>query len=403
MNGLKGKKIIVGITGGIAAYKIPLLIRFLVKEGAEVQVVMSDFAKEFVTPLTLATVSGKPVLSSFFDEKNGNWNSHVDLGLWADAIIVAPLTANTMAKMAVGIADNLLTTTILSARCPVFYAPTMDLDMFTHPVTQENIEKLKKLGYNYIPPDEGDLASGLKGAGRLKEPEELANILIDFFSKKKTLAGKRVLISAGPTYEPIDPVRFIGNRSSGKMGIALAGAFLELGAVVDLVIGPVTSPVKEKDNLNVYFVETAAQMELKCSELFPKADVAVMAAAVADFTPKYPVKTKIKKETSFPQIELVPTVDILAKLGKIKTPNQILIGFALETDNELNNARHKLKRKNLDMIVLNSLKDFGAGFAVDTNKVTLIFKDNIIKEIPLNSKEKIAHDIVAEVQKMIQS
>lgn len=403
MDRLKGKKIIVGITGGIAAYKIPLLIRYLVKEGAEVQVVMSDFAKAFVTPLTLSTVSGKPVLSSFFDEKNGEWNSHVDLGLWADAIIVAPLTANTMAKMAVGIADNLLTTTILSARCPVFYAPTMDLDMFHHAVTQENIKKLKKLGYIYIPPDEGDLASGLKGAGRLKEPEELANILIDFFSKKKTLSGKRVLISAGPTYEPIDPVRFIGNRSSGKMGIALAHAFIELGAVVDLVIGPVAFPVKEKDNLNLYFVETAAQMELKCSELFPKSDVSVMAAAVSDFTPKNPAKSKIKKETSFPKIELVPTVDILAKLGKIKKSNQILIGFALETDNELNNARHKLKRKNLDMIVMNSLKDFGAGFGVDTNKVTLIFKDNNEIEIPLNSKEKIAQEIVGEIKKMMQS
>lgn len=397
---LKGKKIIVGITGGIAAYKIPLLVRLLKKEGAEVQVVMTDFAKEFVTPLTLATVSGRPVLTDFFDKGDGTWNSHVDLGLWADAMIIAPLTANSMAKMAVGMADNFLMTLVLSARCPIFFAPSMDFDMFQHPTTTENIKKLQSLGYHYIEPASGELASGLTGPGRLKEPEELLAEISFFFEQGLTLQGKKVLISAGPTYEPIDPVRFIGNRSSGKMGLALARAFSAKGAEVELVLGPVSLKV-DIPGIHVIPVETAEEMYHVCTKAFEKVDIAVMAAAVADFTPVNVASEKIKKEKGIEKIELKSTPDILASLGKAKRNNQILVGFALETDDEFSNAKKKLEHKNLDMIVLNSLKDEGAGFGVDTNKITILKKEGDSSSFPLKTKDSIAFDILSEIENLI--
>jgi phosphopantothenoylcysteine decarboxylase/phosphopantothenate--cysteine ligase len=398
---LKGKKIIVGITGGIAAYKIPLLVRLLKKEGAEVQVVMTRFAKEFVTPLTLSTVSGRPVLSDFFDKNDGTWNSHVDLGLWADAMIIAPLTANSMAKMAVGMADNFLMTLVLSARCPLFFAPSMDFDMFQHPTTTENIKKLQSLGYHYIEPASGELASGLTGPGRMKEPEELLKEINFFFEEGLTFKGKKVLISAGPTYEPIDPVRFIGNRSSGKMGLALARAFSEKGAQVELVLGPVS---RKPDLLDVHVVpvNTAEEMYDACTKAFENSDVAVMAAAVADFTPVQVASEKIKKEKGIEKIELRATPDILASLGKVKKNNQILVGFALETDDEFSNAKKKLERKNLDMIVLNSLKDEGAGFGVDTNKITVLKKDGTSNSFPLKTKDSVARDIISEIVGLIK-
>lgn len=393
---LKGKKIIVGITGGIAAYKIPLLVRLLKKEGAEVQVVMTPFAGEFVTPLTLSTVSGRPVISDFFDKGDGTWNSHVDLGLWADAMIIAPLTANSMAKMAIGMADNFLMTLVLSVRCPVFFAPSMDFDMFQHPTTTENIKKLQKLGYHYIEPASGELASGLSGPGRMKEPEELFAELNFFFKQDLTFEGKKVLITAGPTYEPIDPVRFIGNRSSGKMGLALAKAFSEKGAEVELVLGPVSLEA-DLPGVHVIPVGTAAEMYKACTKVFGKVDIAVMAAAVADFTPVSVSAEKIKKEKGIEKIELSPTPDILASLGKVKTKNQILVGFALETENERAHAQKKLQRKNLDMIVLNSLRDEGAGFGVDTNKITIFKKDGTSGSFPLKTKDSVAFDILSEI------
>ncbi len=398
---LKGKKIIVGITGGIAAYKIPYLVRLLKAEGAEVQVVMTPFAHEFVTPLSLSTVSGRPVLTDFFDKKEGTWHSHVDLGLWADALLLAPLTANSMAKMAVGMADNLLMTVVLSARCPVFFAPTMDFDMFQHPTTKANIEKLQSLGYHYIAPDKGALASGLVGLGRMKEPQVLVDELKSFFNNREVLHGKRVMISAGPTHEPIDPVRFIGNSSSGKMGIALAKAFAAKGAEVDLVLGPVET-TESFQGIKLHRVVTAAQMNDACQALFQHADIAVMAAAVADFTPVQPATGKIKKEKGLNKIELKSTTDILAGLGRMKKKGQLLVGFALETDNELENAQQKLQRKNLDMIVLNSLKDPGAGFGGDTNKITLLRPNEAPKAFNLKSKPEVAEDIINEIIQMAE-
>ncbi len=398
---LKGKKIIVGITGGIAAYKIPLLVRLLKKEGAEVQVVMTDFAKAFVTPLTLATVSGRPVLSEFYDQNDGSWNSHVELGLWADALILAPLTANSMAKMAVGMADNFLMTLVLSARCPVLFAPSMDFDMFQHPTTTENIRKLQSMGYHYIEPASGDLASGLSGPGRLKEPEELLQEINFFFEPRLTLKGKKVLISAGPTYEPIDPVRFIGNRSSGKMGLALARACVARGAEVELVLGPVSLNA-DLPGVHVVPVNTAEEMYQACTQAFENADVAVMAAAVADFTPVQVASEKIKKEKGIEKIELRSTPDILARLGKVKNNRQILVGFALETEDEFSNAQKKLERKNLDMIVLNSLKDEGAGFGVDTNKITVLKKNGTVNAFPLKEKEAVAGDIISEIEALLK-
>ena len=397
---LKGKKIIIGITAGIAAYKIPLFIRLLKKAGAEVQVVMTPFAKEFVTPLTLSVVSERPVLSDYYVKEDGSWHSHVDLGLWADALLVVPLTANTLAKMAAGIADNFLLTTLLSARCPVFFAPTMDLDMFRHPTVRQNIQKLQALGYHYIEPAEGELASGLKGKGRMKEPEELFQVLKDYFSEEQSFKGKKVMVSAGPTHEPIDPVRFIGNSSSGKMGWALAKAFARRGAKVELVMGPAELET-DFPGIRTTRVQTAAEMDAACREIFPETDIAVMAAAVADFTPAEPAREKIKKADGPEVIRLKPTKDILAGLGKMKKEGQILVGFALETENELANARKKLEKKNLDLIVLNSLRDTGAGFGTDTNKITLLTQKEA-KTFPLKTKEAVAEDILSAVQKIME-
>jgi phosphopantothenoylcysteine decarboxylase/phosphopantothenate--cysteine ligase len=398
---LKGKKIIVGITGGIAAYKIPLLIRLLKKEGAEVQVIMTPFAKEFVTPLTLSVVSEKPVLSDYYVKDDGSWHSHVELGLWADAFLLAPLTANTMAKMAAGIADNFLLTVVLSARCPVFFAPTMDLDMFQHPTVQQNIQQLIRLGYHYIEPAEGELASGLKGKGRMKEPEVLLEALTRFFSGEKVFAGKKVMVTAGPTHEPIDPVRFIGNSSSGKMGWAIARAFARQGADVRLIMGP-TDIQTDFPGIQTLSVTTAAEMEKACKQVFPETDIAVMAAAVADFTPAETASEKIKKANGPDVIHLKPTADILAGLGKMKRKDQILAGFALETEQELEHAKEKLKKKNLDLIVLNSLRDKGAGFGTDTNKITVITADETVKTYPLKTKDAVAEDILSVIKNLME-
>ncbi len=398
---LKGKKILLGITGGIAAYKIPFLLRLLKKEGAEVQIILSPFAKEFVTPLTLSTLSERPVLTEFHKKDDGSWFSHVNLGLWADLFLVAPLTANTMGKMAAGIADNLLLTTILSSRCPVFFAPTMDLDMYHHPSTQSNIKKLQKFGYKLIEPVEGELASGLKGMGRLEEPEVIFEIIKEHFEKKKALKGKKVLVTAGPTHEPIDPVRFIGNHSSGKMGIAIAEALVDEGAEVDLVLGP-TSENTEKQGIKIHRVTTAEQMFEKSMQVFKNEDIAILSAAVADFSPSNIADSKIKKDQGFQSIELKPTKDILASLGKVKSKKQILVGFALETDNEEANAIKKLNAKNLDLIVLNSLRDKGAGFGYSTNKVSILDNKGNKTEFALKDKTEVAKDIIAAIVSVLE-
>ncbi len=398
---LRDKNIIIGITGGIAAYKIPLLIRLLKKEKANVQVLMTEAAKNFVTPLTLSVVSENQVLTDFFDGKTGVWKSHIELGLWADAILLAPLTANSMAKVAAGMADSLLLTSLLAARCPVFFAPAMDRDMFLHPSTKENIKKLQALGYRYIEPAEGELASGLKGPGRMPEPEALLNVLTSFFDKKTVFTGKRVLISAGPTHEPIDPVRFIGNNSSGKMGIELTKAFAEQGATVDLVLGPTHLKI-DNPHVTVHHVQSADEMAKQCKAIFEKCDLAVMAAAVADFTPENIASSKIKKIKNLQTLALKPTEDILKSLGKGKKEGQILVGFALETDNELANAREKLARKNLNMIVMNSLKDEGAGFGYDTNKITVIKQGEKPVTYPLKTKREVAKDILFEIEKILR-
>ena len=396
---LKGKKIIIGITGGIAAYKIPFLIRLLKKAGAEVKVILTPYAKEFVTPLTLSVLSEQPVLSDFYNTDDGTWNSHIENGLWADAIVVAPLTANTMAKMVTGITDNLLLATVLASRCPVFAAPAMDLDMFKHAVVQENIKKLEKLNYHIIEPTSGELASGLEGKGRMEEPEVIFSILENHFRQQHDFAGKKVLVSAGPTHEPIDPVRFIGNSSSGLMGIEIARAFAQRGADVHLALGP-THLNADIPGVTVHNVVTAEEMNSVCTDLFPDMDITVMAAAVADFTPKVKAASKIKKEAGMNAIELEPAKDILAGLGAAKQQGQLLIGFALETDNEVANAQSKLQRKNLDMIVLNSLKDEGAGFGVATNKVTLISKNNKQESFPLMSKREVANRLADAINKL---
>ncbi len=399
---LKGKKIIIGITGGIAAYKTPFLVRLLKKEGAEVQVIMTPFATEFVTPLTLSTLSEKPVLTEFFDKGDGNWHSHIDLGLWADLILVAPLTANTMAKMATGIADNLLLTVLLSARCPIYFAPAMDLDMYRHASTKRNLQTLQSFGYHLIEPAEGELASGLKGVGRLEEPEVIFSVVKKALTPQSLLLKKKILISAGPTHEPIDPVRFIGNRSSGLMGIELAKAFASCGAEVNLVLGP-SKYVVEHPNISVTRVTTAAEMYQNVTSLYGNADITVMAAAVADFTPSHTEKEKIKKEEGIESIVLKPTKDILKELGAKKRNDQLLIGFALETENETQNATKKLQSKNLDLIVLNSLKDKGAGFEYETNKVKLIDRNRKETEIPLKLKSEIAKDIVTYIEENLIS
>lgn len=401
---LKGRHILVGVTGGIAAYKTATIIRLLVKDGAEVKVLMTEHSREFITPLSLATLSKNPVLSEFFNPDNGDWNSHVDLGLWADLFLIAPATANTIAKMANGIADNLLLTTYLSARCPVIVAPSMDVDMLNHPATIINIETLKAFGNTIIDPPEGELASGLTGKGRMAEPEDIVKEIKNTFTKKKIhkpLKGKHILINAGPTLEPLDPVRFISNYSSGKMGIALADKAAEYGAIVHLVLGPV-SLVPTDSSVKVTRVTTAESMASECILLFPKCDIAILSAAVADFTPVEVKESKIKKAGNNLVIRLKPTTDIAQSLGKIKKASQILAGFALETDNELDNAKEKLARKNLDLIVLNSLKDKGAGFGTSTNKITIIDRSNNIDKFELKSKEEAAEDILNKIVSMIQ-
>ena len=401
---IKGKNILIGVTGGIAAYKTATIIRLLVKEGAEVKVLMTDHAKEFITPLTLATLSKNPVLTEFYNPENGDWNSHVDLGLWADLFLIAPATANTIAKMASGLADNLLLTTYLSARCPVFVAPSMDMDMLAHPSTIINIETLKAFGNSILEPVSGELASGLTGKGRMAEPEQIVKEIINFFTKKKSykpLKGKHILINAGPTREPLDPVRFISNFSSGKMGIALADTASGLGATVDLVLGPVNIRPSDK-SVKVTDVTTASSMADVCIALFPDCDIAILSAAVADFTPVEVNSRKIKKNKNDLLLKLKPTTDIASVLGKIKRPGQILAGFALETDDELENAKKKLLRKNLDIIVLNSLKEKGAGFGHDTNKITLIDRNNNIDKFELKSKEEAAKDILEKIISIIQ-
>jgi len=391
---LQGKKILIGITAGIAAYKIPLLVRLLIKNGAEVKVIMTASASSFITPLTLSVLSKNPVYSDFFNEKTGEWNNHVELGLWADLLLIAPATANTIAKIANGQADNLLLATYLSARCDVAVAPAMDLDMWKHPSTQENINKLKESGVEILNPESGELASGLSGEGRMQEPEALFEYIQTKFDKG-VLKGKKIVVTAGPTHEAIDPVRFIGNNSSGKMGVAIADKAYELGAEVTLICGP--SKVESKYNYTRNDVVSAAEMFQAVKALQKDADVIIMAAAVADYTPKQVAAEKIKKKEVEFNLELSKTMDILKYLGENKTTNQILIGFALETENEEQHAFEKLKSKNLDFIVLNSLKDKGAGFDVETNKITIIDKNNKIEKFVLKSKQQVAEDILIKL------
>lgn len=392
---LKGKRIVLGITGSIAAYKACVLIRELIKAGAEVQAVMTPSAKEFITPLTISTLTHKPVISEFFDRRDGSWHSHVDIGLWADAMIIAPATASSIAKMANGVADNMLITTYLSMRAPVFVAPAMDVDMFSHTATQKNIKTLRSYGNIIIEPETGELASGLEGKGRMEEPAVIAKSLEAFFKSQNQLKGKRVLITAGPTYEKIDPVRFIGNYSSGKMGYALAEECAERGAEVELVSGPVSINLN-RANIHITKVESAAQMYAAAVNAFPKTDIAILCAAVADFTPRETKDVKIKREKGDMAIQLVPTKDIAAELGRMKKESQFMVGFALETNDETNNAINKLKAKKLDFIVLNSLNDKGAGFSVDTNKITII-SDTSKYEYPLKPKREVAKDIIDKI------
>ena len=395
---LDGKHILVGITGSIAAYKAAILVRGLVKAGAEVRVVMTPLAKEFITPLTMATVSKNPILVDFFDPEDGRWNSHVSLGEWADAYLIAPATANTMAKMATGVADNLLLTTYLSARCPVFAAPAMDLDMFAHPATQLNISTLRSRGVHIIEPGDGELASGLVGKGRMAEPGEVVSYLSGFFQKKKTLQGKRFVVTAGPTVEHIDPVRFISNHSTGKMGYAIAGELASRGAGVTLVSGPVNMPVPA--GVERVSVVSAEEMYRATAEAFTNADGAVFCAAVADYTPEHKGDSKIKKDGDDFSAAMKRTPDIAAELGRTKG-DRLTVGFALETDNEEANAWGKLERKNLDFIVLNSLRDAGAGFGTDTNKVTIIGRGGEKTAYPLAPKVEVARAIADKIEEYL--
>jgi phosphopantothenoylcysteine decarboxylase/phosphopantothenate--cysteine ligase len=393
---LKGKKIILGVTGSIAAYKSALLVRLLVKEEAEVQVIMTQSATEFITPLTLSTLSKRPVLTSFVNGEHGFWNNHVELGLWADALVIAPATAKTISKLATGLADDFLTTVYLSARCPVFFAPAMDVDMYLHPSTLYNISTLKSYGNHLIAAGHGELASGLTGDGRLAEPETILHEIKKHFANKTVAKGKRVLITAGPTVEPIDPVRFISNRSSGKMGYAIAHAFAMAGAQVTLVSGPTSLTVTD-ENIQLEKVETADEMFLTTKKHFQSSDLVIFSAAVADYTANEVARQKIKKQGFNMTIDLKKTTDIAATLGKEKREGQLLIGFALETEKELEYAADKLERKNLDYIVLNSLNDSGAGFAHDTNKISVIDKNKNVNHFPLKSKEDVAQDLLGIV------
>ncbi|MBR9919712.1 MAG: bifunctional phosphopantothenoylcysteine decarboxylase/phosphopantothenate--cysteine ligase CoaBC [Bacteroidetes bacterium] len=392
MSQLAGKKILLGISGSIAAYKAAFLTRLLIKNDAEVQVLMTPSAASFISPLTLSTLSKKPVYSDVSGAEG--WNNHVELGLWADAYIVAPATANTLSKMASGQSDNMLTAAYLSARCPVFFAPAMDLDMWKHPANRRNLEWLESYGDHFFNVGYGELASGLVGEGRMAEPEDIVAQLDAFFTKGADLRGKRILITAGPTYEPIDPVRFIGNRSSGKMGVALAEAAARRGAEVDLVLGPSALQARH-NNIRLERVETAREMYQAATNLFEHCDVAILAAAVADYRPSNPAVEKIKKKREEMSIDLVKNPDIAATLGKSKKEGQLLVGFALETQNEMENARGKLERKNLDMIVLNSLRDKGAAFNHDTNRVRILHRfNNKTDDFELKSKADVAEDIL---------
>lgn len=388
---LKGKKIVLGITASIAAYKVPILVRLLKKEGADVQVLMTPSARDFVTPLTLSTLSGRSVFSLPFNSVDGSWNSHVEMGQWADLMIFAPLSAATLAKMANGISDNLLTTTYLSAKCPVFFAPAMDLDMYAHPTTKKNIETLLSFGHTMIEAQTGELASGLCGAGRMEEPEKILEIVVEHFKKKSSFSGKTILMTAGPTYESIDPVRFIGNYSSGKMGYAIAMELLERGAKVHLVSGPVQMNISHP-NLNLQHVKSADEMYEQALRYYGDADIAILSAAVADYRPRNTKSSKIKKSEFSLNVQLEPTVDILKTLGENKK-GQFLMGFALETDHERDHAQYKLEKKNCDAIVLNSMNDKGAGFGHDTNKISIFGKKHLPIDFELKSKKDVAKDI----------
>ncbi len=400
---LNKKKILLGITGGIAAYKSALLVRQLVKANAEVKVVMTPSARSFIGPLTLSTLSKNDVYSEFFDAKTGSWSNHVDLALWADLVLIAPATSNTLAKMVHGQCDNLLLACYLSAKSPVFVAPAMDLDMADHPTLHRNLSQLASDGVQIIPFEEGELASGLVGKGRMAEPENIVSFITKHLNKDLPLAGRKFLVNAGPTHEPIDPVRFIGNRSTGKMGVAIANTIATQGGEVELILGPTTTPFNFHKNIRVTRVETANDMFKACTSVFPSCDAAVLSAAVADFTPASKSDKKIKKTANTMDIELVKTPDTLKELGALKSDNQILVGFALETNNELEHAKDKLKRKKLDFIVLNSLQDSGAGFGHDTNKVTLIDKYDEIRTFDLKSKEKVAMDIVEKLKEVLNA
>jgi phosphopantothenoylcysteine decarboxylase / phosphopantothenate---cysteine ligase len=399
---LKDKKILIGVSGSIAAYKVATLVRLLVKQGAEVQVVMTTAAKEFITPLTLSTLSKKPVFSEFVKDETGSWNNHVDLGLWADVILIAPATAHTLAKCANGICDDLLTAVYLSAKCPVIFAPAMDLDMYRHGSTLENLKKLQSFGNQIVNSNYGELASGLVGEGRMAEPEELVEILKEKFNDKisQKLQGKKILITAGPTQEPIDPVRFISNHSTGKMGYAIADKLAKAGAEVTLVSGQVALSLPD-DSIHLVKVRSAKEMFEASEKYFTDSDIIILAAAVADYTPATVADKKIKKKEETFNIELTKTVDIAKTLGQQKRDNQMMVGFALETDNEVENAIGKIKSKNLDMIVLNSLRDAGAGFGHDTNKIRIIHRDGSMKEFDLKSKQDVAQDIVDAISDQI--
>ena len=397
---LKGKHIVLGITGSIAAYKAAYLLRAFVKKGAEVQVVITPAGKEFITPVTLSALSGKPVVSEFFTANDGTWHSHVDLGLWADVMVIAPATASTIGKMVHGIADNMLITTYLSAKAPVFVAPAMDLDMFAHPSTQHNLDMLRSYGNYIIEPTSGELASHLEGKGRMEEPDRIVAIIEEFFAQKQVLAGKKVMITAGPTYEKLDPVRFIGNYSSGKMGFAIAEACAKAGADVTLVAGPVSLKTVHPAIRRID-VESADEMYDAVVSEFGHHNAAIMCAAVADYKPATCCPEKMKRSADDMTLQLVPNRDIAAVVGAIKRDDQCLVGFALETNNEEVNAQSKLEKKNLDFIVLNSLQDPGAGFRCDTNKVTIIERDGISTDYPCKSKAEVAKDIVEKLAEYI--
>jgi phosphopantothenoylcysteine decarboxylase/phosphopantothenate--cysteine ligase len=398
---LEGKNIILGVCGSIAAYKSALLVRLLIKAGANVQVVMTPDATNFITPLTLSTLSKNPVFHTYFEPETGEWNNHVELGLWSDLVIIAPASANTMAKMANGLVDNLLTAVYLSAKCPVYFAPAMDLDMWKHEATQNNIATLQSFGNILIAPANGELASGLIGEGRLAEPEEIIAYIAADIKQKLPLVNKKALVTAGPTYEAIDPVRFIGNHSSGKMGFSIADELALLGADVTLISGPSAETSKQRSVKRIN-ITSAAEMLVECEKHFKTSDISVMSAAVADYAPVNIAQQKIKKEDDHFSIEVKKTTDILTTLGKSKRGNQILVGFALETNNEEENAIGKLKRKNLDFIVLNSLNDTGAGFKSDTNKVTIIDRDLHKTVFELKSKDGVARDICSKIVELMK-